>query len=184
MPAEPDPAAHALSAADHRDIFDSVIVPAELSAGVPQEQLRVLLLGGQTGAGKSVMKSALTAGPSLTQAVEFGSDTLCVYHPEYQARPTSTPTAPGDALATPRLATYGLSSSRPPASCAPRPRTAVRQKVIRTCNRRSAPWLPTRHDQPARSPDPVAQLPATGRTTPQAWRQSRDARPALFATAS
>jgi hypothetical protein len=58
---EPDPNAHRLSVADHLDIFQTVIVPAAYADGIRQEQPRILLLGGQTGAGKSVMKSSLTA---------------------------------------------------------------------------------------------------------------------------
>jgi hypothetical protein len=80
---EPDPTAQ-LSAADHLDIFQTVIVPAEFAGGISQEQPRVLLLGGQTGAGKSVMKSSLTADSRWDQALEFGSDTLRVYHPDYK----------------------------------------------------------------------------------------------------
>jgi hypothetical protein len=83
-PAEPDPAAYRLSEAEFRDIFETVIVPGELSTGVSQEHPWVLLLGGQVGAGKSVMKGNLTAGSRWSQAVEFGSDTLRAYHPAFE----------------------------------------------------------------------------------------------------
>nr|WP_272944597.1 zeta toxin family protein [Kribbella catacumbae] len=56
----------------------------ELSHGVRQEKPRALLLGGQTGAGKSVMTGVLTADPHWRQAAGFGSDTLRVHHPDYQ----------------------------------------------------------------------------------------------------
>lgn len=80
-----DVTTHLLSDDRHRKIFESRIVPFELSAGTAQEQPYVLLLGGQTGAGKSVMKGRLTSGPKWVEAVEFGSDTLRVHHPDYKA---------------------------------------------------------------------------------------------------
>jgi hypothetical protein len=68
----------------YREIFEQTIVPVELGHGVRQEQPRALLLGGQTGAGKSVMTGVLTADSHWRSAVSFGSDTLRVHHPDYQ----------------------------------------------------------------------------------------------------
>jgi len=48
-----------------------------------------LLVSGQVGARKSVLKSRLTLYPRWDDAVEFGSDALRMYHPEYE-RPLHT----------------------------------------------------------------------------------------------
>lgn len=84
MAAELDASRYRLPPALYREIFEHVIIPIELSNAVRQEQPRALLLGGQTGAGKSVMTGVLTADPHWRQAAKFGSDTLRVHHPDYQ----------------------------------------------------------------------------------------------------
>lgn len=84
MAAELDSSRYRLPPALSQEIFYQVIIPVELSHGIRQEQPRALLLGGQTGAGKSVMTGVLTADPHWQQAASFGSDTLRVHHPDYQ----------------------------------------------------------------------------------------------------
>jgi len=83
MPDEPlDPEKYALPEAYHRMVFAETIVPNELS-GLARDLPTVLLLAGQTGAGKSRTKAALITSLNLPTAVEFGSDTLRNYHPTY-----------------------------------------------------------------------------------------------------
>ncbi len=81
MPDNPDQ--YVLSDIQHKGIFRDLIVPNEL-AGPSQTAPVVLLLAGQTGAGKSHTKAALTTALGLDEAVGFGSDTLRNYHPQYQ----------------------------------------------------------------------------------------------------
>ncbi|QNE18548.1 hypothetical protein F1D05_12335 [Kribbella qitaiheensis] len=83
-PTELDANRYRLEPDRYRQIFERRIVPYELAGGVSQKRPRVLLLGGQTGAGKSVMKGMLAAEPHWREAVEFGSDSLRVYHPEFE----------------------------------------------------------------------------------------------------
>lgn len=78
-----DPLQYALSEQVHEEIFREMIIPHEL-VGEPQRQPVVLLLGGQTGAGKSRTKAALANALAIHGgAVDFGTDSLRVYHPMY-----------------------------------------------------------------------------------------------------
>jgi len=82
--AELDPITYRLRPAQYREILEEAIFPYELGNGRSQDEPAVLLLGGQTGAGKSVLKGRLAADPRWDDAVEFGSDALRTYHPEYE----------------------------------------------------------------------------------------------------
>ncbi|GAA1924238.1 zeta toxin family protein [Streptantibioticus ferralitis] len=73
---------HRLSAAEHRWIFDELIVPSVLDRITPQEKPVVVYVMGQPGAGKTGMTPLLRRA-LRGRATRISGDTFKAYHPDY-----------------------------------------------------------------------------------------------------
>ncbi|MGW9423315.1 zeta toxin family protein [Streptomyces koyangensis] len=87
---------HRLSAAEHRWIFDELIVPSHLSGIVPREAPRAVYVLGQPGAGKTA--TARMVRRALPGAVRLVGDDFKAAHPDYFGLLRDDPRGAGAAI--------------------------------------------------------------------------------------
>jgi UDP-N-acetylglucosamine kinase len=75
---------HLLSARSAREVFDSVIVPALLARRPSSARPLAVLIGGQPGAGKSMVQSRVLRQLDRDHAVALDADDLRAFHPDYE----------------------------------------------------------------------------------------------------
>ncbi|AXK37814.1 ATP/GTP-binding protein [Streptomyces armeniacus] len=89
---------HRLSAAEHRWIFDELIVPSYLGGIVPQERPVAVYVLGQPGAGKSQAADLVQHAMAGRGATRIAGDDLKPMHPDYHQLLREQPRTAGEAI--------------------------------------------------------------------------------------